>query len=195
MNGKIRNMEVSVLSEDWATLQKVKFEYLNKDNNWEKQTREVYDRGNGAVVLLYNLERQTVVLTEQFRMATYLNKNENGMMIEACAGMLDENDPETAIKKEIEEETGYQLDKVEKIFECYMSPGAVTEILHFFIAPYSEKEKVSEGGGAEEETENIRVLEHTFPETLEMIKTGKIKDAKTILLLQYAQINLFNSLK
>lgn len=188
-------MEVSVLSEDWATLQKVKFEYLNKDNNWEKQTREVYDRGNGAVVLLYNLERQTVLLTEQFRMATYLNKNENGMMIEACAGMLDENDPETAIKKEIEEETGYQLDKVEKIFECYMSPGAVTEILHFFIAPYSEKEKVSEGGGAEEETENIRVLEHTFPETLEMIKTGKIKDAKTILLLQYAQINLFNSLK
>lgn len=195
MNDKVRNMNVSILSENWYTLKKVDFEYLNNQNTWEKQSREAYDRGNGAVVLLYNLERQTVILTRQFRMPTYLNKNKDGMMIEACAGLLDENDPKTAIIKEIEEETGYRIKTVEKVFESYMSPGSVTEILHFFIAAYTEDQKVSEGGGAADETENIEVLEYSFTEALALIKSGEIKDAKTIMLLQYAQINLANLMK
>ncbi|EAQ48323.1 MULTISPECIES: NUDIX domain-containing protein [Leeuwenhoekiella] len=195
MNDKVRNMNVSILSDNWYTLKKVDFEYLNNQNTWEKQSREAYDRGNGAVVLLYNLERQTVILTRQFRMPTYLNKNKDGMMIEACAGLLDENDPKTAIIKEIEEETGYRIKTVEKVFESYMSPGSVTEILHFFIAAYTEDQKVSEGGGAADETENIEVLEYSFTEALALIKSGEIKDAKTIMLLQYAQINLANLMK
>jgi len=195
MNDKVRNMKVSILSDNWYTLKKVDFEYLNNQNTWEKQSREAYDRGNGAVVLLYNLERQTVILTRQFRMPTYLNKNKDGMMIEACAGLLDENDPKTAIIKEIEEETGYRIKTVEKVFESYMSPGSVTEILHFFIAAYTEDQKVSEGGGAADETENIEVLEYSFTEALALIKSGEIKDSKTIMLLQYAQINLANLMK
>lgn len=195
MNDKVRNMKVSILSDNWYTLNKVDFEYLNNQNTWEHQSREAYDRGNGAVVLLYNPDQKTVILTRQFRMPTYLNKNSDGMMIEACAGLLDENDPKTAIIKEIEEETGYRIKTVEKIFESYMSPGSVTEILHFFIAAYSESQKVSEGGGAADETENIEVLEYSFQEALALIKTGEIKDAKTIMLLQYAQINLADLMK
>lgn len=195
MNHNLRNMQVSILSDNWYTLKKVEFEYLNNAKQWEKQSREAYDRGNGAVVLLYNTHKKTVILTRQFRMPTYLNKNDDGMMIEACAGLLDENDPTTAILKEIEEETGYRIKTVDKIFESYMSPGSVTEILYFFIAEYSEKQKVSEGGGAADETENIEVLEYQFKEALELIKKGEIKDAKTIMLLQYAQINLENLMK
>tara|TARA_Y100000815_G_scaffold266854_1_gene285569 strand:+ start:185 stop:772 length:588 start_codon:yes stop_codon:yes gene_type:complete len=195
MNDKVRNMKVSILSDNWYTLNKVDFEYLNNQNTWEHQSREAYDRGNGAVVLLYNPDQKTVILTRQFRMPTYLNKNSDGMMIEACAGLLDENDPKTAIIKEIEEETGYRIKTVEKVFESYMSPGSVTEILHFFIAAYSESQKVSEGGGAADETENIEVLEYSFQEALALIKTGEIKDAKTIMLLQYAQINLADLMK
>ena len=195
MNDNVRNMQVSILSDNWYTLKKVEFEYLNNSKQWEKQSREAYDRGNGAVVLLYNTDKKTVILTRQFRMPTYLNKNKDGMMIEACAGLLDENDSKTAILKEIEEETGYRIKTVEKVFESYMSPGSVTEILYFFIAEYSEKEKVSEGGGATDETENIEVLEYQFKEALDLIKTGAIKDAKTIMLLQYAQINLENLMK
>ncbi|HAX16177.1 NUDIX domain-containing protein [Leeuwenhoekiella palythoae] len=195
MNDKVRNMKVSILSDNWYTLNKVDFEYLNNQNTWEHQSREAYDRGNGAVVLLYNPDQKTVILTRQFRMPTYLNKNSDGMMIEACAGLLDENDPKTAIIKEIEEETGYRIKTVEKVFESYMSPGSVTEILHFFIAAYSESQKVSEGGGAADETENIEVLEYSFQDALALIKTGEIKDAKTIMLLQYAQINLADLMK
>lgn len=195
MNDRLRNMKVSILSDNWYTLKKVDFEYLNRNDIWENQSREAYDRGNGAVVLLYNLSKKTVILTRQFRMPTYINKNPDGMMIEACAGLLDDNDPKTTIIKEIEEETGYRITAVEKVFESYMSPGSVTEILHFFIASYSEKQKVSEGGGAEDETENIEVLEYTFAEALRLVKTGEIKDAKTIMLLQYAQINLEDLLK
>jgi len=195
MNDKVRNMQVSILSDNWYTLKKVDFEYLNNSEQWEKQSREAYDRGNGAVVLLYNTHKKTVILTRQFRMPTYLNKNQDGMMIEACAGLLDENDPETAILKEIEEETGYSIKTVKKVFESYMSPGSVTEILYFFIAEYSEEQKVSDGGGAADETENIEVLEYQFEEALDLIKRGEIKDAKTIMLLQYAQINLENLMK
>ena len=195
MNDRLRNMNVSILSDNWYTLKKVDFEYLNRNEVWEHQSREAYDRGNGAVVLLYNTHKKSVILTRQFRMPTYLNKNPDGMMIEACAGLLDENDPKTAIIKEIEEETGYRIKNVEKIFESYMSPGSVTEILYFFIASYTDDQKVSEGGGAEDETENIEVLEYDFQQALRLVTTGEIKDAKTIMLLQYAQINLEDLLK
>ncbi|WP_318344434.1 GDP-mannose pyrophosphatase NudK [Flagellimonas baculiformis] len=187
--GNIRNIKKELLSDNWYTLNKVTFEYQREDGTWETQVREAYDRGNGAVILLYNGKKGTVVLTRQFRMPTYLNGNADGMMIEACAGLLEKGNAEQTIKKEVEEETGYKIDKVKKVFESYMSPGSVTEILYFFIGEYKASMKVSEGGGAEDETENIEVLEIGFDRALEMVKTGEIKDAKTIMLLQYAQIN------
>lgn len=187
--GNIRNVKKELLSDNWYTLNKVTFEYQREDGTWETQVREAYDRGNGAAILLYNREKGTVVLTRQFRMPTYLNGNADGMMIEACAGLLEKGNAEQTIKMEVEEETGYKIDKVEKVFEAYMSPGSVTEILHFFIGQYEEAMKVSEGGGAEDETENIEVLELNFKTALQMVKTGEIRDAKTIMLLQYAQIH------
>jgi len=186
-NVKIISKEI--LSDNWYTLNKITFEYLKKDGSREVQNREAYDRGNGATILIYNKDNQTVILTRQFRLPTYINGNESGMLIETCAGLLDMDDPETAIKRETEEETGYQIQHVEKIFEAYMSPGSVTEILYFFTAEYSKDMKVSDGGGHHEEQENIEVLELPFKNALEMIKTGEIKDGKTIMLLQYAQIN------
>lgn len=190
----IRNISRELLSDNWYTLEKVTFEYLRDDGEWETQVREAYDRGNGAVILLYSAQKGKVVLTRQFRMPTYLNGNEDGMMIEACAGLLEKGNAEETIKMEVEEETGYKIDKVKKIFESYMSPGSVTEILYFFIGQYTDAMKVSEGGGAEDETENIEVLEMDFDKALRMVETGEIKDAKTIMLLQYAQIhNLFNT--
>jgi len=188
-NGNIKNIKKTVLSDNWYTLNKFSYDYHREDGSWETQEREAYDRGNGAAILLYNKKKRTVVLTCQFRMPTYVNGNANGMMIEVCAGLLDGNDPEDCIKKEVEEETGYQIDNVQKVFESYMSPGSVTEILHFFIGAYEEKMKIGEGGGADDETENIEVLEYSFMEAMDMIKTGEIRDAKTILLLQYAEIN------
>ncbi|WP_437394962.1 GDP-mannose pyrophosphatase NudK [Flagellimonas lutimaris] len=187
--GNVRNIKKEILSDNWYTLNKVTFEYQKEDGEWEKQIREAYDRGNGAAILLYNVEKGKVVLTKQFRMPTYLNGNKDGMMVEACAGLLEKGNAEETIKMEVEEETGYEIDKVEKVLEAYMSPGSVTEILYFFIGEYNDAMKVSEGGGAEDETENIEVLELDFTEALEMMKTGEIKDAKTIMLLQYAQVN------
>lgn len=192
-HGNIRNITKELLSNNWYTLNKVTFEYQREDGEWETQIREAYDRGNGAVILLYNAPKGTVVLTRQFRMPTYLNGNEDGMMVEACAGLLEKGNAEETIKMEVEEETGYKIDKVKKVFEAYMSPGSVTEILYFFIGQYEDAMKVGEGGGAEDETENIEVLEMDFNEALRMMDKGEIKDAKTIMLLQYAQINnLFN---
>ena len=188
-NKKVRNINRQLLSNNWYKLEKLTFEYQLDDGSWETQSREAYDRGNGAAILLYNKKNRTVILTRQFRMPTYINGNDSGMMIEVCAGLLDGDHPEDCIKKETEEETGYKLEKVEKVFESYMSPGSVTEILYFFIGSYEEKMKIGEGGGAEEETENIEVLELDFEKALEMIRTGEIKDAKTIMLLQYAKIN------
>nr|WP_235855791.1 NUDIX domain-containing protein [Allomuricauda aequoris] len=187
-NNRIRNMKRELLSDNWYTLEKVSFEYLRDDGVWEKQVREAYDRGNGAVILLYNTQKNSVVLTRQFRMPTFLNGNEDGMMVEACAGLLEKGNAEETIKMEVEEETGYKIEKVQKVFEAYMSPGSVTEILYFFIGQYEESMKISDGGGAEDETENIEVLELSFPEALNMMKKGEIQDAKTIMLLQYAQI-------
>lgn len=188
-NDKLRNIERRLLSDNWYTLHKYSFEYQKEDGTWEKQHREAYDRGNGAVILLYNRKRKTVVLTRQFRMPTYVNGNDNGMMIEACAGILEKGNAEETIKMEVEEETGYKIDKVEKVFESYMSPGSVTEILYFFIGEYEDKMKVSEGGGADDETENIEVLEIPFVDALKLFHQGGIRDAKTIMLLQWAQIN------
>lgn len=187
-NDRIRNMQRELLSDNWYTLEKITFEYLRDDGVWEKQSREAYDRGNGAAILLYNVEKGKVVLTKQFRMPTFVNGNEDGMMIEACAGLLEKGNAEQTIKMEVEEETGYKIDKVKKVFEAYMSPGSVTEILYFFIGAYEDGMKISEGGGAEDETENIEVLELDFKEAIDMMKSGEIKDAKTIMLLQYAQI-------
>ncbi len=188
-NGKVKNIKTELLSDNWYSLNKITFDYQREDGSWETQIRESYDRGNGAAILLYNPEKKTVVLTRQFRMPTYVNGNKDGMMIEVCAGLLDGNHPEDAIRKEVEEETGYRVQKVKKVFEAYMSPGSVTEILYFFVGIYEEQMKVSDGGGAAEETENIEVLEYPFEKALEMIRKGEIKDAKTIMLLQYAQIH------
>ncbi|SMP15705.1 nudix-type nucleoside diphosphatase, YffH/AdpP family [Muriicola jejuensis] len=177
------------MSDQWYTLNKYTYEYQKEDGSWETQRREAYDRGNGAAILLYEPERKTVILTRQFRMPTYVNQNTDGMMIEVCAGLLDDQDPEGCIIKEVEEETGFKIDKVQKVFEAYMSPGSVTEILHFFVAPYHQSMKIHEGGGAEDETENIEVLEIPFEEAMAMIRSGEIRDAKTIMLLQYARLN------
>lgn len=185
----IKLISTEVLSRNWGKLDKVKYEYQLKDGTVQVQEREVYDRGNGAVILLYNKEKQTVVLTRQLRIPTWFNGNTDGMMIEACAGMLDDKHPEECIRIEVEEETGYTVAEVKKIMEVYMSPGSVTEILYFFVATYSGAMKTSEGGGAAHEQENIEVLEIPFKEANAMIAKGEIKDAKTIMLLQYAQIH------
>jgi len=187
-NTNIKNIQKELLSDNWYTLNKFTFEYQKKDGTWESQQREAYDRGNGAGILLYNKRKGTVILTKQFRMPTYVNGNEDGMMIEVCAGLLDGDNPEDCIRKETEEETGYKIADVKRVLETYMSPGSVTEILYLFVGAYEEKMKVSEGGGAEDETENIEVLEYPFETAINMIASGEIKDAKTILLLQYAQI-------
>lgn len=188
-NSRIKNITKEVLSDNWYTLNKYTYDYQKDDGSWETQEREAYDRGNGAAILLYNKKKGTVVLTKQFRMPTYVNGNEDGMMVEVCAGLLDGLNPEECIKKEVEEETGYQIDKVRKVFESYMSPGSVTEILHFFVGEYEARMKVNEGGGAADETENIEVLEMPFSTAMSMISSGEIKDSKSIMLLQYAKIH------
>jgi nudix-type nucleoside diphosphatase (YffH/AdpP family) len=182
----IKNIKTEVLSDNWYTLRKVTFDHQMKSGEWVTQRREVYDRGNGAVILLYNKTKQKVILTKQFRMPTYLNGNPDGMLLEACAGLLDADNPEDCILRETEEETGYKLREIKKVFEVYMSPGSVTEILYFFVAEYAEELKVNDGGGID--NEDIEVLELDFEDTLEMIKTGEIKDAKTIMLLQYLKL-------
>lgn len=187
--GTVKNIHKELLSDNWYSLHRVTFEYQREDGSWETQIREAYDRGNGAVILLYNKGQGTVVLTRQFRMPTYLNGNTDGMMIEACAGILEKGNAEQTIKMEVEEETGYKLHTVKKVFESYMSPGSVTEILHFFIGCYTQAMRVGEGGGAADETENIEVLEMPFEKALELVKNGSIRDAKTIMLLQWAQLN------
>ncbi len=177
-----------MLSNNWYTLRKITFDYIKKDGSVQRQEREAYDRGNGSTILLYNKKKGTVVLTRQFRMSTYLNGNDDGFLIEACAGLLEEDNAEDCIRKETEEETGYRIANVRKIFESYMSPGSVTEILYFFVAEYEDNMKVNDGGGTDEE-EDLEVLEIPFQKAIDMIASGEIKDAKTIMLIQYAQIN------
>ncbi|WP_339627685.1 GDP-mannose pyrophosphatase NudK [uncultured Maribacter sp.] len=188
-NKKVKNIKREILSDNWYTLNKYTFEYQKPDGTWETQQREAYDRGNGAAILLYNANKGTVVLTKQFRMPTYVNGNVDGMMIEVCAGLLDGDNPADCVRKETEEETGYKISNVKKVMQTYMSPGSVTEILYLFVGEYDESMKVSEGGGAEDETENIEVLELNFEKAMDMISTGEINDSKTIMLLQYAKLN------
>ncbi len=188
MNPKIKNVKEETLSDNWYVLKKFTFDYQHSNGEWKTQSREAYDRGNGATILLYNKKKETVILTRQFRLPTYVNGNADGMLIETCAGLLEKDNAEDCIRKETEEETGYKLTKVRKAFEAYMSPGSVTEILYFFVAEYERDMQVNEGGGVDE-GEDIEVLELQFSEALNMVQDGRIKDGKTIMLLQYAQIN------
>ena len=184
----IEIVKTEILSDNWYTLKKITYQYTKPDGIVQQQSREAYDRGNGAVILLYNTTSRTVILTRQFRIPTYINGNESGMLIEACAGLLDQDSPQDCIRRETEEETGYQIKEAKKIFEAYMSPGSVTEILHFFIAEYTNNMKVSDGGGLQEEEENIEILEINIDDALAMIESGGIKDGKTIMLLQYIKL-------
>jgi GDP-mannose pyrophosphatase NudK len=187
MNQDVEILESKILSDDWYTLKKFTLRQRDRSGQWTIQNREVYDRGNGATILLYSAETKAVILTRQFRLPTFVNGNESGMLIETCAGLLDDDDPKSAILRETEEETGFKISHVTKLFEAYMSPGSVTEILHFYIGEYSSSMKVSAGGGIAEE-EQIDVLEIDFNTAYSMISSGQIKDAKTIMLLQYAYI-------
>lgn len=188
MEGRVKILKEEILSDNWYLLRNITYEYQHKNGERLTQSREAYDRGNGATILLYDPQQRTVILTQQFRLPTFLNGNPSGMLIEACAGLLDEDNAEDAIRRETEEETGYHIRDVRKVFEAYMSPGSVTEILYFFVAEYSPDQKRSEGGGVDED-EDIEVLELDFAQALRMVETGEIKDAKTIMLLQYAQLN------
>lgn len=189
MNDKIHIKNSQLLSDNYYILKKYSIEYIHDNGKKEIHQREVYDRGNGAVILLYHPEKKSVILTKQFRIPTYVNGNKDGMLIEACAGQLDEEDPEACIIRETQEETGYHIKNARKVFESYMSPGVMTEILYFFIAEYDKNMKKSKGGGLDEEGEEIEVVELDFDQAYSMIKTGEIKDSKTIMLLQYAKIN------
>jgi len=189
MNPKVKNVNTEILSENWYTLKKITYDFLKNNGTWQTQSREAYDRGKCTGILLYNKEQKKVILKRQFRMPTYINGNESGMLIEVCAGLLDKDNPEECARREAEEETGYKVSHVHKVMEAYMSPGSVTEILYFFIAEYSKNMKVNEGGGAEHEEENIEVMELDFQKAIGMVESGEIKDAKTIMLLQYMQIH------
>lgn len=186
---EIKILEDKILSDNWYTLRKITYEYKKKDGTSHTHIREAYDRGNGAAILLYNKENKTVILTKQFRLPTFINGNSSGMLIEVCAGLLDKDNPEDCIRRETEEETGYRISDVRKIFEAYMSPGSVTELLHFFVAEYSKAMKVNDGGGIEHEQEDIEVLELAFDKAMQMIGSGEIRDGKTIMLLQYAKLS------
>jgi nudix-type nucleoside diphosphatase (YffH/AdpP family) len=187
MSEPVKILEKTLLSDNWYKLYKYTFEIKDKKGKTHVQSREAYDRGNGATILLYNRDQKSVILTKQFRLPSFVNGNTEGVLIEACAGLLDQDNPEDCIRRETEEETGYRISHVEKIYEAYMSPGSVTEILYFFIGEYSKDQKVNEGGGVDDE-ENIDVLEMKFDSAYAMIDSGEIKDAKTIMLLQYIKL-------
>jgi nudix-type nucleoside diphosphatase (YffH/AdpP family) len=190
MSEKIKIKDVKILSDDWYTYKQVTCEIDIANGNWKVQKREVLDRGDGATILLYNSIKKTVILTRQFRLPTYLNGHPTGQLIETCAGSVEKNEsPEENIKRETLEETGYSILSPQKVFEAYMSPGAVTEKIHFFVAPYDDSLKVESGGGHPDENEYIEVMELLFDQALGMMKRGEIQDAKTIMLLQYALLN------
>lgn len=188
MNARVRVLEERVLSDDWFVLKKTRFDYQRRDGQWQTQSRETYDRGNGAVLLLFNALRGTVVLTRQFRFPAYVNGCADGLLIEACAGLLDGDDPQACIRREAQEETGFAVRAPRKLFEAYMSPGSVTEKLHFFVAEYEDQDRVGAGGGDFAEGEDIEVIELPLATALQMIATGEIADGKTIMLLQHAAL-------
>ncbi|MER9231740.1 NUDIX domain-containing protein [Mesorhizobium sp. M0622] len=188
MEDRIRIRSEEVLSDEWAVLKKTVFDYRRRDGKWETHTRQTYDRGDGAVILPFDPQRSTVLLVRQFRYPAYVTGH-GEPLIEACAGLLDEDDPETCIRKEAEEELGYRLKDVQRLFSPYMSPGSVTERLWFFVARYSPADRVSDGGGAHDEGEDIEVLEMPLDEALAGIHNGSIIDAKTIILIQHLKLN------
>ena len=190
ISDRIRVKNVRLLSDNHYTLKTTTFEWRRADGTWQTQHRETYDRGNGATLLPYNRNQRSVVLVKQFRYPTYVNGCDD-LLIETPAGLLDNAEPETRIRAEVEEETGYRLHDIRKVFEAYMSPGAVTEKLHFFVAEYEPDMKVGAGGGHADEGEDIEVLELSIDEALAMIANGRIADAKTIMLLQYAALSIF----
>lgn len=189
MDPAIEVIKTEVLSDNWYVLRKVTYNIQKRDGTWETHSREAYDRGDGATILLYDRARRTVILTRQFRLPTYVNGNASGMLIEAPAGLLDRDDPERCITREVREETGFVVHDVRKVLEAYMSPGSVTEMVHFFVAEYSETHRVSDGGGVEEE--DIEVIELAFEDALAQVASGHIKDGKTIMLLQFAALQIF----
>lgn len=190
ISDRIRIKDVKVLSDGWTTLKSTTFDYRRADGQWQTQQRETYERDNAAAILPYNLAQRTVILVKQFRLPAYLRGHDD-LLIEAAAGVLDNASPEDRIRAEAEEETGYRLHHVHKVFEAFMSPGSVTERLHFFVAEYEPAMRVSEGGGLEHEGEEIEVLELPIEEALAMIADGRIIDGKAIMLLQYAALHVF----
>ena len=183
MSFNIEVIKDKVLSDNYFILRNITYDLTRKNGDVIRHKREVYDRGNGATILLYNPDKKSVVLIRQFRVATWVNGNEDGRLIETCAGLLDDDEPEVCIRKEAVEETGYAVSEVRKVFELYMSPGGVTEIVHFFIARYDDSIRANNGGGVEDE--DIEVLELPFAQALEMMKSGEIRDGKAVILLQY----------
>ncbi|SOD78897.1 GDP-mannose pyrophosphatase NudK [Spirosoma fluviale] len=183
---RVEITEEKVLSDNWYVLRRFTFNYLGKNGEWTTQQREAYDRGNGATILLHNPKTDTVILTRQFRLPTFVNGNPTGMLIEACAGLLDDEDPEDAIRRETEEETGYRIQSVEKVMEAYMSPGSVTEKLFFYLAEYTADTERTDGGGIDEE--EIDILELSVRQAMAMMERGEIMDGKTIMLLQYLRL-------
>lgn len=182
MSLKINVIKDKILSDNYFILRNITYEVATGDEPPIRHIREVYDRGNGATILLYNREKKTVVLTRQFRIATWVNGNEDGRLIEACAGLLDDDEPEVCARKEAIEETGFEVGEVEKVYELYMSPGGMTELISFYFAEYDDSQRANPGGGVEDE--DIEVLEIPFAQAMEMIKTGEIRDGKTVILLQ-----------
>jgi len=192
LHERVRVREVTLLSDNWYTLKTTSFDWLRNDGQWQRMNRETYDRGNGATLLPYDLARRTVLLTRQFRYPAFVNGCDQ-LLIEAAAGLLDDAEPEQRIRAEVEEELGYRLGPVRKIFECFMSPGSVTERLHFFVAPYDSSMRIGDGGGLADEGEDIEVLELGISDAMAMVADGRIADAKTIMLLLHAQLHLFDA--
>ena len=190
-NPAVEVLNTEILSNNWYVLRKVTFRLQKRDGSWETQSREAYDRGNGATILPYDLSRRTVILTRQFRLPTFVNGNPSGMLIESCAGLLDQENPSQCITRELREETGFEIQNVQKVMEAYMSPGSVTEIVYFFVAEYTPAQQASAGGGVEEE--DIEVIELTIDEATAKVASGEIRDGKTIMLLQYAALHLFKA--
>jgi nudix-type nucleoside diphosphatase (YffH/AdpP family) len=187
---RVRVRDTKLLSENWYVLKTTTFDWKRRDGTWQTQSREHYDRGNGAVLLPYNLANRTVLLVKQFRYPAFVNGHDD-LLVEAAAGLLDNAEPEARIRAEVEEELGYRLGEVRKVFEAFMSPGSVTEILYFFVAEYDAAMRIGEGGGHPDEGEDIEVLELAFDEALAMIADGRIRDAKTIMLLQHLALTAF----
>ncbi|WP_242087201.1 NUDIX domain-containing protein [Aestuariivivens sediminis] len=187
-DSRVKNIRIDLLSKKAYTLNNITFDYQLKNGNWVRQSRECYDRGDGAAILLYNKNKKTIILVKQFRMPTYVSGNGDGFLVEVCAGLLDNQDPIDCIIRETEEETGYRVSNVKKVYEAYSSPGVMTEKMHFFVGEYSSNMKVNDGGGLDSEHEDIEVLELTFKEAKAMLQNGSINDTRTIVLLQYALI-------